>query len=54
MIFPNIAMSAHVGGLVAGVIGGIVIAGNPKYIGIYILFSVLIFLGMNNYLASSY
>jgi rhomboid protease GluP len=54
MIFPNIAMSAHVGGLVAGVIGGIVIAGNPKYMGIYILFSVLIFLGMNNYLASSY
>ena len=54
IIFPNIAMSAHIGGLVAGVIGGFIIAKNSKYLGIYILVSLGILIGVYNFLPLVY
>lgn len=54
MIFPSIAMSAHIGGLVAGVIGGLVIAKNPKFIALFVLVSIIILVGVYNYLPSLY
>lgn len=53
VIFPNIAISAHVGGLIAGVIGGFIIAKHPNYIWSYILISVIILGGVYSYLLPS-
>ena len=39
---PNIDISAHIGGLVAGVIGGIIIAKNPKFVWGYLVFSMIL------------
>ncbi|SFV52959.1 FIG056164: rhomboid family serine protease [hydrothermal vent metagenome] len=54
VIFPNIAMSAHIGGLVAGVIGGFIIAKNVNNLWIYIVISTLILVGVYIYLPSLY
>jgi len=35
-VFPAIDVSAHVGGLVAGMVGGFMIAKNPKYLWAYV------------------
>jgi rhomboid protease GluP len=35
-VFPSIDVSAHVGGLVAGMVGGFMIAKNPKYLWAYL------------------
>jgi rhomboid protease GluP len=52
LAIPEIAMSAHMGGLVAGIVSGMVMARYPNYLWAYILgSSILIFLGYN-YLAS--
>ena len=50
IIFPSIAMSAHIGGLIAGVIGGMIIAKSLNYIWAYIGGSLLILIGFYNYL----
>ena len=31
LVFPSIDMSAHIGGLIAGLLGGVMVAKNPKY-----------------------
>jgi len=54
IIFPSIAMSAHIGGLVAGIIGGFIIAKSSKYLWIYSLVSVGILLGVYNFLSLVY
>ena len=36
VIFDSIAMSAHIGGLIAGLIGGAMIAYNPKYLWVFV------------------
>ena len=54
VIFPSIAMSAHIGGLVAGIIGGIIVAKNAKYLSIFIVVSIGILVGVYNYLPSLY
>jgi len=54
IVFPDIAMSAHVGGLLAGLIGGMIVAKNPKFLGVYILFSLIILFVVNSYLLSLY
>ena len=52
--FPSIDVSAHVGGLIAGIVGGFVIAKNPKYVWAYVAISLLLLVGFYNYLASLY
>ncbi len=51
---PSIDVSAHIGGLVAGVVGGFVIAKNPKFIWGYVVTSLLLLVVVYNYLASVY
>ena len=54
LAIPEIAMSAHVGGLISGVVSGVIMAKNPKYLWAYLVgSSILIFLSYN-YLASFY
>ncbi len=52
--FPSIDVSAHVGGLLAGIVGGFVIAKNPKFVGIYVGLSLFFLVGFYNYLYSMY
>ena len=52
--FPSIDVSAHVGGLVAGIVGGFVIAKNPKFVWAYVVVSLLLLVGFYTYLASIY
>jgi len=54
LAMPQIAMSAHIGGLVAGMISGVVMAKNPNYLWAYLAGSaVLVFLS-SNYLSLLY
>ncbi len=53
-VFPNIDVSAHVGGLVAGILGGFIIAKNPKFIWGYVVVSLFLLVVFYNYLASLY
>ncbi len=53
-VFPNIDISAHVGGLIAGMIGGFVIAKNPKFVWAYLIISLILLVLFYNYLASLY
>ncbi len=54
LIFPNIAISAHVGGLLAGVIGGVIVAKGLNYIWGYVLVSITILLVAYGYLETLY
>jgi len=54
IVFPNIAMSAHVGGLLAGLIGGMIVAKNPKFLVFYIVGSIGMLVVINSYLHSLY
>ncbi len=51
---PNIDVSAHVGGLIAGMIGGYIIAKNPQFVWGYVFVSLLLLAVSYNYLASLY
>jgi len=51
---PNIDVSAHVGGLVAGIVGGYMIAKNPKYLWLYLAVSIALLIGANNYIFTLY
>jgi rhomboid protease GluP len=42
LIFPSVDMSAHIGGAIAGIIGGAVVAKYPKSLWIYILVSSIV------------
>jgi len=52
--FPNIDVSAHVGGLIAGIVGGLVIAKNPKYIWAYLAVSAVLLILFFNYISTLY
>ncbi len=52
--FPSIDVSAHVGGLIAGIVGGYVIAKNPKFVWAYVFISLLLLVLFYNYLTSLY
>jgi rhomboid protease GluP len=54
LIFPNIDMSAHIGGAISGVIGGAMIAKSPKNLWLYILVSFIIMASIYGYLPSLY
>ena len=51
LAIPEIAMSAHIGGLVTGIISGIVLAKNPKYLWLYLGVSFIIFMVVYEYLS---
>jgi rhomboid protease GluP len=51
---PNIDMSAHIGGLIAGIIGGVMIAKNPKFIWLYLIVSLLFLVLIYNHIFSLY
>ena len=53
-IFPSIDVSAHVGGLVAGMIGGFVIAKQSTYIWAYFLVSILLLWLSHEYISTLY
>jgi len=54
LAIPEIAMSAHIGGLIAGIVSGVILAKNPNYLWAYLLgSSTLIYLSYS-YLASLY
>ncbi len=53
-IFPSIDVSAHVGGLVAGIVGGFMIAKHPNYLWGYIVLSLLLVWMMDGYIEGLY
>jgi rhomboid protease GluP len=53
-VFPSIDVSAHVGGLVAGMVGGFVIAKNLKYLWSYLILSGLLLWVSYGYLTGLY
>ncbi len=53
-VFPSIDVSAHVGGLVAGVVGGLVIAKQPRFVWVYLAVSVSLLVAIYNYLTLLY
>ncbi len=54
LAIPEIAMSAHIGGLISGIISGIIMAKNPNHLWAYLVgSSIFIFLSYN-YIASLY
>jgi len=54
LVFPSISIAAHIGGLVSGLIGGFLIAKNPKYLILFILLSLLLLYAANSVLYSLY
>ncbi len=51
---PSVDVSAHVGGLIIGFIGGYVISKNFKWIGLYTIAMILLMIAVMNYLPSQY
>jgi len=54
MVFENIAMSAHVGGLLAGIFLGLAIAKYPKFLWLHTLLSLIIIMASYVYLWNLY
>ena len=54
LLFPSVDMSAHIGGLVAGVIGGFMIANSPKYLWSYVVVSIFILVMIYSYFSLLY
>ena len=54
VVVPSIDMSAHIGGLLAGLAGGFLIAKNVKNLWLYLVIFTLILVGVYNYLPSEY
>jgi rhomboid protease GluP len=52
--FPSIDVSAHVGGLLAGIVGGLVIAKKPQYIWAYLGVSATLLILFFNYISTLY
>jgi len=51
---PSIDMSAHIGGLIVGFIGGFMLSKDPKWIWIYSAIMIVIMLAFYDYLPSHY
>jgi len=54
LVFPSISIAAHVGGLVSGLIGGFIIAKNPKYLLIFVIVSIALLFLIHNTLYTQY
>ena len=50
LVIPNVDMSAHIGGLVVGFIGGYFVAKNAKYIWLYMVAMIFAMIWFYNYL----
>ena len=51
---PSVDMSAHIGGLVAGLLGGFMISKNPKWIWLYAFMMTFIMIAIMQYLPTQY
>ncbi|HFU77027.1 MAG TPA: rhomboid family intramembrane serine protease [Epsilonproteobacteria bacterium] len=51
---PSVDVSAHVGGLLVGLLGGYVIAKNPKWVWGYSVAMIVLMIGIMRYLPSQY
>lgn len=51
---PSVDMSAHVGGLLVGILGGFIISKNPKWVWIFSAFMVFIIIVVSSYLPKYY
>ncbi|PHS34041.1 MAG: rhomboid family intramembrane serine protease [Sulfurovum sp.] len=51
---PSVDMSAHIGGLVIGAVGGFVISKNPRWIWAYVVTMVLLIMAIISYLPQHY
>lgn len=51
---PSIDVSAHVGGLLVGVLGGYIIAKNPKWVWFYSVAMIFLMIAVMRYLPSQY
>lgn len=49
---PEIAMSAHIGGLIAGIISGVIMAQKPNYLWAYLLVSFILIFLSSSYLST--
>jgi rhomboid protease GluP len=54
VIFDSVDLSAHIAGLVVGVIGGAMVGKNPKNVTLFIVISLIIMALIYNYLPSLY
>jgi rhomboid protease GluP len=54
LIFPSISISAHVGGLVSGLLGGFMIAKNPKYLWVFVVASLALLVTFHMMLHTQY
>jgi len=54
LVVPNIDMSAHIGGLIAGIIGGVMIAKNLKLIWLYMALALIGLFILNNHIYALY
>jgi len=53
-VFPSVDMSAHIGGLIAGIIGGAMVGKYPKSIWLYSSIMVILMLAIYSYLPALY
>jgi rhomboid protease GluP len=51
---PSIDVSAHIGGLVVGFIGGFVLSKNPKWLLAYNIMMILVIMAFASYLPNQY
>jgi len=47
-------MSAHIGGLIAGIVGGIMVAKSAKFIWLYLFLAILILPLLHNHIFTLY
>ena len=52
--FPSVDISAHVGGLLSGIIGGMLLAKSPKLLPVFIIVSFVLFYMIDQYIYTLY
>jgi rhomboid protease GluP len=54
IVFPSIDMSAHIGGLLAGLVGGVIVARNYKNLWLFVILMLILSAVIYSYLPSLY